>query len=90
MTIPFLATTIFLRPLTGDDPHKARACFALIAALEQGRLTAWTSDPVIAELVSVLSWSSAANWSCTVTILTLTASRESPSTSHNTLVPEYS
>jgi hypothetical protein len=34
MTIPFLATTIFLRPLTGDDPHKARACFALIAALE--------------------------------------------------------
>ncbi len=55
MTTRFLDTNIFLRHLTKDDPQKARACFALVEAIERGRLSAWTSDLVIAELVFVLS-----------------------------------
>lgn len=55
MSTPFLDTNIFLRHLLNDDPVKSPACFALIQAIEEGRLTAWTSDLVIAEIVFVLS-----------------------------------
>lgn len=55
MTTRFIDTNIFLRHLTRDDPQKARACFTLIEAIEQGKLSAWTSDLVIAELVFILS-----------------------------------
>lgn len=51
----FLDTNIFLRHLTNDDPVRSPACFALIQAIEQDRLEAWTSDLVIAEVVFVLS-----------------------------------
>ncbi len=55
MTDPFLDTNVFLRHLLNDDPVRSRACFDLIRRIEQGELTAWTSDLVIAELVFVLS-----------------------------------
>ncbi len=55
MSAPFLDTNVILRHLLNDDPAKSPACFALIQALEQGRLTAWTSHLVIAEAVFVLS-----------------------------------
>ncbi len=54
MTTPFIDTNIFLRHLTRDDPAKAEACFQLIQRIEQGTITAWTSELVIAELVFVL------------------------------------
>ena len=55
MPPPFLDTNIFLRHLLNDDPNKSPACFALIQAIEQRQLVAWTSDLVVAELVWVLS-----------------------------------
>src|SRR6266487_1142131 len=51
----FLDTNIFIRHLTNDHPVHSPACFALIQAIEQGLVTAWTSDLVIAEVVFVLS-----------------------------------
>lgn len=54
MSTAFIDTNIFLRHLTGDDPAKAQACFQLIQDIEQGSITAWTSELVIAELVFVL------------------------------------
>ena len=51
----FVDTNIFVRHLTASDPKKARACFALIQAIEQGQMQAWTSDLVVAEVVFVLS-----------------------------------
>ena len=55
MTTPFLDANILLRHLTNDDPERGRACFALIQAIEQGKLSVWISDLVIAEVVFVLS-----------------------------------
>ncbi len=55
MSARFLDTNILLRHLLNDDPIKSPACFALIQAIEQGRLSAWTSHLVIAEAVFVLS-----------------------------------
>ena len=55
MTLPFLDTNILLRHLLNDHPTHSPACLALIQAIEQGRLTTWTSDLVIAEVVFVLS-----------------------------------
>jgi predicted nucleic acid-binding protein len=51
----FIDTNIFLRHLLKDDETKAEACLALFKQIEAGRLTAWTSDLTIAELVFVLS-----------------------------------
>jgi uncharacterized protein len=51
----FLDTNIFLRHLTKDHPTHSPACFALIQAIEQGSVKAWTSDLVIAEIVFTLS-----------------------------------
>lgn len=51
----FLDTNILLRHLLNDDPVKSKACFALIAAIEEGEQLAWTTDLVIAEIVFVLS-----------------------------------
>jgi predicted nucleic acid-binding protein len=51
----FLDTNIFLRHLTNDDPDKGQACLNLIRSIEQGKVVAWTSELVIAELVFVLS-----------------------------------
>ena len=55
MTPRFLDTNIFLRHLTNDDPSRASSCLALIQSVEQGTVTAWTSELVVAELVFVLS-----------------------------------
>ncbi len=55
MTTRFLDTNIVLRHLLNDDPVKSPACLALIRGIEQGKLLAWTSHLVIAELVFVLS-----------------------------------
>ena len=55
MTARFLDTNIILRHLINDDPVKSPACFGLIQAVEQGKLSAWTSHLVIAEVVFVLS-----------------------------------
>jgi len=52
---PFLDTNIFIRHLANDDPQRSPACLALIHAIEEGRIEAWTSDMVIAEIVYVLS-----------------------------------
>jgi len=53
--VSFVDANIFLRHLLNDDPVKSPACFALIQSIEQGHVTAWTSELVIAELVWVLS-----------------------------------
>lgn len=55
MMTRFLDSNILLRHLLNDDPKRSPACFALIQAIEQGKLSAWTSDLVIAEVVFVLS-----------------------------------
>jgi predicted nucleic acid-binding protein len=51
----FLDTNIFIRHLTNDHPVHSPACFNLIQDIEQGRVVAWTSDLVIAEVVFVLA-----------------------------------
>ena len=55
MIHPFLDSNILIRHLTADDPTKAKDCFALIASIERGEATVWTSDLVIAEVVFVLT-----------------------------------
>lgn len=50
----FLDTNILVRYLTGDDPEKAKASFALLLRLERGEEAVMTSDIVIAETVYVL------------------------------------
>mgnify|MGYP001619259553 CR=1 FL=1 len=55
MSSRFVDTNIILRHLLNDDPVKSPACFALIQAIEQGAVLAWTSHLVIAEVVFVLS-----------------------------------
>jgi predicted nucleic acid-binding protein len=55
MSMPFLDANILLRHLTNDDPASGRACLALMQAIEQREIRAWTSDLVIAEVVFVLS-----------------------------------
>ncbi len=55
MSSRFLDTNIILRHLLNDDPEESPACFALIEAIEQGTVLAWTSHLVIAEVVFVLS-----------------------------------
>ena len=55
MTSYFVDTNVFLRHLLNDDPTLSSAAREIILAIEQGHLTAWTSDLVIAELVFVLS-----------------------------------
>jgi len=55
MTMRFLDTNILLRHLTRDDPKKAEACTRLFQDIETGKLSAWTSDLVVAEVVFVLS-----------------------------------
>lgn len=51
----FLDTNIFIRHLTNDHPQHSPACFALIQAIEQGKVQAWTSDIVVSEVVFVLA-----------------------------------
>lgn len=55
MTTRFLDTNIILRHLLNDDPVKSPVCLDLIQGIEQGKLSAWTSHLVIAELIFVLS-----------------------------------
>ena len=55
MPMRFLDTNIFIRHLVNDDPVRSPACFALMRAIEQGKITAWTSELVIAEVVFVLA-----------------------------------
>ena len=52
---PFLDTNILIRHLTGDHPEQSPRCRDLIAELETGTRTAWTSHLVVAEAVYVLS-----------------------------------
>jgi predicted nucleic acid-binding protein len=51
----FLDTNIFIRHLTNDNPQQSPACFRLIQDIEQGKVKAWTSDLVIAQVVFVLA-----------------------------------
>ena len=51
----FLDTNILLRHLLNDDPVQSPACLALIAAIENGKEIAWTTNLVVAEIVFVLS-----------------------------------
>jgi predicted nucleic acid-binding protein len=51
---PFIDSNIFLRHLTADHPQQSPACLALFKAIEQGQVTAWTTDLTIAEVVWVL------------------------------------
>ena len=50
----FLDTNVLVRYLTGDDPEKAKASFALLLRVERGEEAVMTSDIVIAETVYVL------------------------------------
>jgi predicted nucleic acid-binding protein len=51
----FVDTNIFVRFLTGDDPHKANRCFALFQKSQRGEGSLVTSESVVAEVVYVLS-----------------------------------
>lgn len=51
----FLDANIFIRHFTNDHLVQSPACFALIQAIEQGKVQAWTSDLVISEVVYVLA-----------------------------------
>ena len=53
--IQFVDANIFLRYLTRDDPEKAQACLALFQQAEQGEVTLFTTETIIAEIVYVLS-----------------------------------
>lgn len=55
MTDPFVDTDIIIRLLTGDDPQKQAAAKAFFQLVEQGTLTVWAPDTVIADVVFVLS-----------------------------------
>jgi predicted nucleic acid-binding protein len=50
----FLDTNIFLRHLLNDVPAQAQAARALIAAIESGSQTGWTTALAVAEIVFVL------------------------------------
>ena len=50
----FLDTNIFLRHLLNDVPAQSPAAHQLFRDVEQGRLAAWTSPLVVAEIVFVL------------------------------------
>jgi predicted nucleic acid-binding protein len=51
----FVDANIFIRHLTGDDPEKAEACFALFQKAEHDEVELATTEAVIAEVVYVLS-----------------------------------
>lgn len=51
---PFLDRNVFIRHLLNDDPTQSPRCLALFRAIENGELSAWTTDVVIAEIVWVL------------------------------------
>ena len=51
----FLDSNILLRHVLKDDPIQSPASRSLIQAIEQGRVTVWTSDLTVAEVVWVLS-----------------------------------
>jgi len=53
--VPFVDANVFLRHLTGDDPKKAEACYALFQKAQGGEIALITSESVIAEVVYVLS-----------------------------------
>ncbi len=53
--VHFLDTNVFLRYFTGDDPEKGRRAYALLQQVEQGVVTATTSEGVLLEIVFVLS-----------------------------------
>lgn len=55
MKLYFLDTNILLRHLLNDDAVLSPRARDMLAAIEQGSLTAWTSELVIAEVVFVLS-----------------------------------
>lgn len=55
MSLRFLDANIFLRHLLNDHPTQSPACLALIRAVEQGKVPAWTSDLVLSEVVFVLA-----------------------------------
>lgn len=55
MSRSFLDTNVFLRHLLNDDPVQSPAALTLFRAIEQGTISVWTSDLVVAELVFVLS-----------------------------------
>lgn len=51
----FVDTNIFLRHFTGAPSDQAEHARSLLAAIEQGELSAWTTETVIAEIVWTLS-----------------------------------
>lgn len=53
----FIDTNIFLRHLTGDHPEHSPAARALFEAIHQGRISGWTTETVITEIVWTLSGS---------------------------------
>jgi predicted nucleic acid-binding protein len=59
----FIDSNIFLRHLTQDVPAMAAECTALLRAIEQGKVQAWTNDLVVAEVVFVLESAAGAGYS---------------------------
>jgi len=53
--ISFLETSILIRYLTRDEPHKADRCEELFKEADKGRITLYLTPLVIAETVWVLS-----------------------------------
>src|SRR4051812_47072487 len=50
----FLDTNIFLRYLRNDHPQWSPACRQLFTEIEEGKVSAWTTDLAIAEVVFLL------------------------------------
>lgn len=50
----FLDTNIFLRHLRNDHPEWSPACLQLFREIEAGKVSAWTTDLAIAEIVFIL------------------------------------
>lgn len=46
----FLDSNIFLRPLVKDDAHKVKDCECLFEAVKQGKIKAFTSSLILAEI----------------------------------------
>jgi predicted nucleic acid-binding protein len=53
--VTFVDANIFLRVLTRDDPPRTEACEAFFDKLEEGSLSANTTEIVVAEVVYILS-----------------------------------
>jgi predicted nucleic acid-binding protein len=51
----FVDTNVFIRPLTNDDPAKARACQDFLLQVDRGEVEVTTCEAIISEVACILS-----------------------------------